>query len=532
MGSYPDLRALLAALEERGKLYRFTAPVDKDRELFPLYRVQLQGLPEAERKVFLFEDVRGARGNRYAMPVVAGVYGVTEEVLALGIGCAAREEMLERWHTALEQPLPPVIVADGPVQEVVHVGDDLEACGLDELPAPLEEPGFSQVIRAGLPMITRDLESGILNVGTYTAFFRDRTRGVAGIGPPQHAMRHHWQAARRRGEDLPVAIVVGPTPALMLAASAPVPYGLDELAVAGALAGEPLPLVRCQTVPLEVPATAEIVIEGFISTRLVEPRLGFGEYPGYLNLDPIKRPVLQVTAITHRRDALFTPVLVGFPPTDTTHLTGFANAAMLYHSLRYTLGFPVEDVYLPKLAGGADWCVVSPATRGARRRRGAARRDHRTARRQPGEVCRRRGPRRRCARLGPADLGAELPRAAGRGHRGAGRTHGGDGPLGRRARERRAAAGANRRHAQRPVPPRGPAAARLHGAGAGDLARAAGAARAAPARSLARLHARRLERAGPGAGRPDARRRLPRRGTDQRGGTGDGGVRRLTRGAA
>lgn len=358
MAYYRDLRAFLDTLEGRGKLYRFAAPVDKDRELFPLYRIQLQGLPEAERKVFLFEDVRGARGNRYAMPVVAGVYGVTEEIVALGMGCAQREEMLERWHDALEHPIPPAIVANGPVQEVVHVEDDLQSCGLDELPAPLEEPGFSQVIRVGLPMITRDPESGVLNVGTYTAFFRDRTRCVAGIGPPQHAMRHHWQAARRRGEDLPVAIVVGPTPNLMLAASAPVPYGLDELAVAGALAGEPLPLVRCQTVPLEVPATAEIVIEGFISTRLVEPRLGFGEYPGYLNLDPIKRPVLNVTAITHRRDALFTPVLVGFPPTDTTHLTGFANAAMLYHSLRYTLGFPVEDVFLPKLGGGADWCVI------------------------------------------------------------------------------------------------------------------------------------------------------------------------------
>ena len=75
MAYYRDLRAFLDTLEQRGKLYRFTAPVDKDRELFPLYRIQLQGLPEAERKVFLFEDVRGARGNRYAMPVVAGVYG-------------------------------------------------------------------------------------------------------------------------------------------------------------------------------------------------------------------------------------------------------------------------------------------------------------------------------------------------------------------------------------------------------------------------------------------------------------------------
>jgi 4-hydroxy-3-polyprenylbenzoate decarboxylase len=171
-------------------------------------------------------------------------------------------------------------------------------------------------------------------------------------------MKHHWRKAKERGEDLPVAIVVGATPNVMLVGSAGIPYGVDELAVAGALAGEPVELVPCRTVPLAVPAAAEIVIEGLISTRLVEPRLAFGEYAGYMNVEPDTRPVVQITAITHRQRALFTPLLVGFPPSDTNTITGFANAAMLYHSLRYTRGFPVADVYLPTLGGGADWCVV------------------------------------------------------------------------------------------------------------------------------------------------------------------------------
>jgi UbiD family decarboxylase len=358
MPYYDDLRAFLDTLKARGKLYRFDEPIDKDSELLPLMRVQLRGLADAERRVLLFEDVRNAAGDRYEMRVAAGVYGVSQEVLALGMRCASPAEMLERWHHALEHPIPPRLVDRGPVQEEVHVGSELLECGLDELPAPVEEPGFSQALRTGVPMITADPESGEGNVGTYTAFFRDRTAGVAGIGPPQHAMRHHWQKAKQRGEDLPVAIVVGATPNVMLVGSAGIPYGIDELAVAGGLAGQPLELVRCRTVPLAVPASAEIVIEGLISTRQVEPRLGFGEYAGYMNIQPDTRPVIQVTAITHRRRALFTPLLVGFPPSDTNTLTGFANAAMLYHSLRYTSGFPVADVYLPTLGGGADWCVV------------------------------------------------------------------------------------------------------------------------------------------------------------------------------
>jgi 4-hydroxy-3-polyprenylbenzoate decarboxylase len=358
MPYYRDLRAFLDALEARGKLYRFSEPIDKDSELLALMRVQLRGLPADERRVLLFDNVRGATGASYDMRVAAGVYGVSQAVLALGMGCASPTEMLERWHHALEHPVPPRLVDRGPVHEEVHVGAELLDNGLDELPAPVEEPGFSQALRTGVPMITADPETGEVNVGTYTAFFRDRARAVAGIGPPQHAMKHHWRKAKERGEDLPVAIVVGATPNVMLVGSAGIPYGVDELAVAGGLAGEPVELVPCRTVPLAVPAAAEIVIEGLISTRLVEPRLAFGEYAGYMNVEPDTRPVVQITAITHRQRALFTPLLVGFPPSDTNTITGFANAAMLYHSLRYTRGFPVADVYLPTLGGGADWCVV------------------------------------------------------------------------------------------------------------------------------------------------------------------------------
>jgi 4-hydroxy-3-polyprenylbenzoate decarboxylase len=355
---YPDLRAFLSMLEERGKLYHWTDPVDKDTELCPLLRVQLRGVPEPERKVLVFDHVTNAAGERYEMGVAANVYGLSDEIVALGMGCETPQEMLERWHHGLSHPIPPRLVDSGAVQEEVHVGDDLLSRGLDEIPVPVEEVGFSQVIRTGLPMITQDPETGIRNVGTYNGFLRDRDRIVTAIGLGQHAMRYHWQTARRRGEDLPLAIVIGATPNVMQTGSARIPYGTDELAVAGGLTGEPVEIVRCKTIPVEVPAHAEIVIEGMLSTDVMEPRYAFGEYPGYMNVEQHYSPILRVTAITHRKNALFTPVLVGFPPSDSNALTSLTRAGMVYHTLRYAFGLPVADVSFPQMSGGNDLGVV------------------------------------------------------------------------------------------------------------------------------------------------------------------------------
>ncbi len=353
MSYYRDLREFLAELERRGKVHRFSGPVDKDTELGPLLRVQLRGVQPDDRKVLLFEDVRGHNGERFDMSVLAGIYGLTEEVVALGMGCNSVEEMPERWHQGLERPIPPIIVSSGPVHEEVHIGEELDSCGLDAIPAIVEEVGYSQVIRTGVPMITRDPETGLTNVGTYNGFFRDRARICAGIGPGQDAMRFHWETARRRGEDLPVAIVVGATPNLILVGSADMPYEVDELSVAGGMAGEPMEMVRCKTVPLEVPAHAELVIEGYLSTKTLEPRMVFGEYPGFMQAENNMRPIMRVTAITHRHKALFTPVLVGFPPSDSNLISSSANAGLMYHHLRYECRLPVEEVYVSEMTGGA-----------------------------------------------------------------------------------------------------------------------------------------------------------------------------------
>ncbi len=353
-----DLRDFIEALEKRGKLYRFNEPINKDSELYPVFRVQQRGLREGERKALLFTNVVDAKGKHYDMDVLAGAYAADDETLFIGLGIENHIEGLERWHHARTNPLEPVIVDSGPVQENVIMGDELKKTGLNILPVPVEEPGFSGMLRCGLPMISKDPVTGVRNVGTYNAFLKAPDRMQAAIGPGAHAMAYHWKTARERGEGLPIAIVIGCDVPTMAVSSASIPYGVDELGVAGAFAGQAMELVRCKTIPLEVPAHAECVIEGVMSSTVVEPRLPFGEYPGYIHSDLTVRPIFQVTAITYRNNAIFTPVLVGMPPSDTSVVWGFVHAGEVYHRLKYDCGLPIEEIYYPDWGGGSAVCLI------------------------------------------------------------------------------------------------------------------------------------------------------------------------------
>lgn len=356
---YADLRAFLKALDENGKLYRWQRPVNKDTELMPLMRLQYRGLPDEERKAFLYENVTDHKGTRYGMRVVTGAYGASRKIIALGMGCREPEEIYEKWRTALARPIEPVVTERGACQEEIHTGAELETIGLTALPAPVEEPGFSGGIRVTAPFITKDPETQIRNVGMYSGHFRAPNRLLAGIGQIHHAMLYHHPSARRRGEPLPVAIALGTLPDIQYVAAANLPYGLDELAVAGALRGRPVEMVRCKTIPLEAPAEAEIVIEGEISIEATEKSHAFSDYPGYLMVERPERRVIEVKAITHRRGALFSAILVGLPPSESNAISRTCREMMLYNFLRYSCNLPeVLEVCCPEMGGGWNWWVI------------------------------------------------------------------------------------------------------------------------------------------------------------------------------
>lgn len=356
---YTDLRAFVQELETRGKLYRWKRLINKDTELMPLMRLQYRGLPDETRQAFLYENVADAKGRRYEMKVITGVYGSSRQILALGMGCKGPEEIYEKWHYALDHLTAPVTVDRGAAQEAVITGAELQKSGLTRLPAPVEEPGFSGGIRVTAPCITKDPETGIRNVGMYSGHFRAPDRFLAGIARVHDAMLYHFPVARRLGEPLPVAIVLGTLPDIAYVAAANLPYGVDELAVAGGIRGRPVEMVRCKTIPLEVPAEAEIVIEGELSTEETEREAPFSDYPGYLMAERHHKQVVKVKAITHRRDAFFTAILVGLPPSESNGISRTCREMMLYNYLKYGCGLSeVLEVCCPEMGGGWNWWVI------------------------------------------------------------------------------------------------------------------------------------------------------------------------------
>jgi UbiD family decarboxylase len=273
---YSDLREFIAALDEHGKLYRITRPINKDTELQPLVRWQFRGLPEEARRGFLFERVTDSKNRRYNCSVLVGGLAGSEAIYCLGLKCKP-EEVADRWLYALDHPIPPVMVSAGPAQEEIHKGKDLLTHGgIGEFAVPISTPGFDNgpYITAG-HWITKDPETGKRNVGNYRGLIKGPALTGLMTGTPQD-LSTHWEKCRQRGKPLEVAVVVGTVPAVSYAATQKVPPDVDELGLAGGLMGAPVPLIKCQTVDLDVPATAEIVLEGIVPTQYLEEEGPFG----------------------------------------------------------------------------------------------------------------------------------------------------------------------------------------------------------------------------------------------------------------
>ena len=317
-----DFQEHLADLEARGLLTRIDHPVNKDTELHPLVRLQfIGGLPEAERRAFLFTNVVDAAGKRYDMPVVVGALAASAEIYALGMGCQV-EEIGKAWLHAIGHPVAPVRATAARCQEVVITGDALRAPdgGLKRLPVPVSTPGFDAApyLTATL-CVTKDPESGIQNMGTYRAALKATDRLVVRMVAHQGGAGGylHWLKYNARKEKMPIAIVVGAAPVVMFTGPQKLAVDLDEMGVAGALAGEPIRMARCKTVDLDVPADAEIVIEGLIDAQMLEPEAPFGESNGYVALEAFNMP-MQVTAITHRKSPVFCSIISQVTPSESS----------------------------------------------------------------------------------------------------------------------------------------------------------------------------------------------------------------------
>jgi len=340
--TYRDLPDHINALRDAGLLIEVDREINKDTEMHPLVRWQYRGgIPEPDRKAWLFSNVVDSKGRKYDMPVlVCGLAG-NPEIYQVGMGCSL-DDMGGMWAKAFANPLPPNIVTsdDAPCHEVIFEGKALlEGNGLDALSIPISTPGFDNgPYTSSSHFITSDPETGIQNVGNYRGQIKAPNRlGMNTSTELRTGGYINWLAWKERGEPMPCAVVIGCPPIVSYASVQKVPEGVDELEVAGALVGQPLNVVKARTVDLIVPAEAEVVIEGFVSTELLEPEAPFGESHGHVNITEYNG-FMDVTAVTQKKKAIVTSWVSQVAPSESSVIRRFAYEARQMSYLKDSLG--------------------------------------------------------------------------------------------------------------------------------------------------------------------------------------------------
>src|SRR5437762_4532240 len=329
---YADLHEHLAALEKAGLLIKVERAINKDTEMHPLVRWQFRGgIAERDRKAFLFNNVVDSKNRKYDIPVVVGVLAASREIYRLGIGCPL-EKINEVWTRAIAQPIAPKVIKEAPCQE-------MEEPGLDRLPIPISTPGWDIAPFTTLSQyITKDPETGVQNMGIYRGQVKAPKR--LGMNPSlelRPGIYTHWQKAKKKGQKLAAAVVLGAPPCVAFTSAQKVPESLDELHVAGGLVGAPINVVKAKTVDLLVPAESEIVVEGWIDTEYLEPEAPFGESHGHVNLQEYNA-FMEVTCITRRRDAILTSIISQVTPSESSLIKRVALEPLYLQHLRQALG--------------------------------------------------------------------------------------------------------------------------------------------------------------------------------------------------
>jgi 2,5-furandicarboxylate decarboxylase 1 len=336
---FNDLREFIGFLESKGELIRTKKPVDVKYEI----SAYIRKTSDVQGPALLFDNVK-----EFTIPVLGGAFATRKRaLLALE---TSNEDYVNKFHDALDHLVAPKLTANAPCKDVIIKGQDVD---LNKLPVPIfSEKDPAPFITLGL-CISRDPKSGGKNTSIYRLQLKGRNRlGIMA----QHLVRQLMEA-ESIGEGLPIAIAIGTDPVLPLATQWMAPYGTDELALAGSLRGAPVELVKAETVDLEVPATAEIIIEGMVLPNVREDEGPFGEVSGYYTPSTPK-PVIEVSAITHRRNPIYQAALTGMPTTENHILKQLPLEASYYWQLKKE--FPgVTAVHFPAAGTVGMTCVIA-----------------------------------------------------------------------------------------------------------------------------------------------------------------------------
>jgi 4-hydroxy-3-polyprenylbenzoate decarboxylase len=330
--AFKNLDEFINLLEKRKQLVRIKVPVSAELEIAEITDRVSKTSP-AENKALLFENVAG-----YDIPVLMNTFGSAER-MAWSLGVSDLDELNHNLARIIDLRLPrglaevmgrgrdlagvfksiglkPKKVRRAPVQQVVHTED----LSLGRLPVLKCSPKDGGRFITLPQVITRDPQTGIRNVGMYRLQVLDERTLLIHWQRHKGGAEHERKARQMPTESgakplIPAAIVLGGDPASMWCASAPLPPNIDEYLLAGYLNGAPVPFVDCVSQPLEVPAQAEIVIEGYVDPNDHRPEGPFGDHTGYYT--PVELfPVFHATAITHRKKPVYPATIVGIPPME------------------------------------------------------------------------------------------------------------------------------------------------------------------------------------------------------------------------
>ena len=327
---FEDLRGYLQHLEQQGQLKRVSEEVDTKYDI----AAGIRKTSDIGGPALLFENIKNFHGWR----VLGGLFA-TRKLIALGLG-VPEDQLLERYLTLEDKRIPPATVSTGPVKEIKWTGADVDLHKLPIVTHAGKDVGAYVTIGV---QVGKDPDNGARNLSIHRMLLLGKDR-LSLWAPPDHHLGRMILKAEEKKRGLEVATAIGVEPAIVIGSQAKVPYGVDEYHVAGGLRGAPVALVRCETIDVEVPAMAEIVIEGVTIPGERVPDGPYGEYPGCYS-EAKSAPVLKVTAITMRKNPIYQTALTGMPVTENHTLIEYANAAVIHREAMKIVP-EVRDVYV------------------------------------------------------------------------------------------------------------------------------------------------------------------------------------------
>jgi UbiD family decarboxylase len=355
-----DLRDWLTRVERIGELVRVRKPVDRDEEMSAISYLVAKKQPSP---AVLFEQASGFENSAVKTRLLWNILGPSLARIALTLEEAPDTptmELIRRTKDKLKRRIPPREInrQQAPIYENSIIGEKID---LNRLPIPRHWPlDGGRYAGTADAVITRDPDSGYLNIGTYRMMLQGKSEVGLYLSPGKDA-RLHITRSWQQGKPIEVAAAWGIDPLFMLVGSQTFPKNISEYEFAGGIKGEPIPVVRGTTTDLLIPANAELVIEGIIHPNSVKAEGPFGEFPGYYGRPEAGCPLVKVTAVHHRTNPILTNALMAdYPSCEQSGFFSVIRSAKIWDDLD-KLGIPgIHGVYShPAAAGGFGMTVIS-----------------------------------------------------------------------------------------------------------------------------------------------------------------------------